>query len=142
LTPDQTATWLDKLAEELAAAVADVPHGNPRRRAVLTVAAKLRGGAAAVRGLAPNAPAAVPLADTVPVAVLRRLASLGRAMREAQRAYFLRRKNTPHVPADTEWKAARDAEGRFDAAVGDALNRECQPSLPGMGAGEGGDDRA
>lgn len=61
------------------------------------------------------------------------LARLGAVMRRAQRAYFEKRRRMPHVAHDAEWRAARDAEKRFDAAVIEALNSE-RPSLPGMEA--------
>lgn len=68
----------------------------------------------------------------VPLGELTALARLGIAMRKAQRAYFTKRKEMPHVSADTEWREARNAERRFDDACTDALARERQ-QLPGMG---------
>jgi len=65
---------------------------------------------------------------------IRELALLGAAMRKAQRAYFAKRRAMPHVPADAEWRAAREAERRFDSAIDEALND--RPALPGMEAEE------
>lgn len=76
-------------------------------------------------------------AELVRLSELLTLARLGVAMRKAQRAYFTRRKALPMDPATAEYRAARDAEQRFDAAAAAALNRQRQ-SLPGMGSEEVG----
>jgi len=73
----------------------------------------------------------------VPLGDLLGLAQLGAAMRKAQKAYFDHRKKFPGLSADTEYRAARAAEKRFDSALEDALSRDRQ-SLPGFGAEEGG----
>ncbi|MBY0395549.1 MAG: hypothetical protein K2X91_03645 [Thermoleophilia bacterium] len=57
------------------------------------------------------------------------LARLVRAMRRAQAAYFEARRGGRS--ADAEFRAARQYEGKVDAAVKRALAREVQ-SLPGM----------
>ncbi len=67
----------------------------------------------------------------VPLKELTDLARLGLAMMRAQRAYFDKRKATPHVPATSELHAAQRAEKTFKAAAETALNRE-RTSLPGM----------
>lgn len=67
----------------------------------------------------------------VPLRELTDLARLGLGMRKAQRAYFKKRRERPHASADVEYRLARDAELKFDAAVRDALNRERQ-TIPGM----------
>jgi len=59
------------------------------------------------------------------------LARLGAAMRRAQRALRVKRRAQPHVPAEAEYRAAREAEKRFDSAVSDALNSD-RVSLPGL----------
>ncbi|VTR95253.1 unnamed protein product [Gemmata massiliana] len=68
----------------------------------------------------------------VPLRELTDLARLGLRMRRAQKNFFQRRKEQPHIPANTELRLARDAEDAFDQAARDALNRE-QGTLPGMG---------
>lgn len=67
----------------------------------------------------------------VPLSDLVELARLVVAMRKAQQAFFDKRKATPHVPADAEWRAARDLERRVDSAAADALARSRQ-TLPGF----------
>lgn len=68
------------------------------------------------------------------LAGLTALARLGAAMRKAQRRYFEQKKLFPGVSPTAEYRAARDLERRFDAAVEDALNRDRQ-QLPGMEGG-------
>lgn len=72
-----------------------------------------------------------PTGATVPLADYLALATLGAAVRKAQRAYFTARKNNPHSSATVEYQAARALEKRFDSAVEDALARDRQV-LPGM----------
>jgi hypothetical protein len=133
LTPDTftAAGWLDARAEDLARAVADVPHGNTRRKAVLDVVGKLRARACAIRD-------AERAAAPSPVGELVALARLVASMRRAQRSYFERRKAMPHVSHAAELRLAQKAEDACEAAVRDALARH-QQTLPGMGSGEGGD---
>jgi len=76
------------------------------------------------------------MTDTTAQKAIRELALLGSAMRRAQRAYFAKRRAMPHVPADAELRAAREAERRFDSAIDEALND--RPSLPGMEADDTG----
>jgi hypothetical protein len=78
----------------------------------------------------------------VPLTELLELARLGHEMRRAQRLYWRRRRELPHAPADTELRAAKNAEDKFDAAVSSALARQRQ-TIPGMEAAgeEGGEPR-
>ncbi len=69
----------------------------------------------------------------MPLSDLLSLAQLGLVMRNAQRSYFAQRKRVPHSAAEIEYRAAREAEKRFDSAVSDTLSRERQ-TLPGMEA--------
>lgn len=78
-------------------------------------------------------------AKLVPLSDLVALAKLGKAMRDAQKEFFAKRRAAPHAPADTELANARDTERRFDKAVAAALKQEQQALkgeqlfLPGMG---------
>jgi hypothetical protein len=62
------------------------------------------------------------------------LARLGAAMRRAQRDFFERKRQQPHVAHTPEFEAVRSLERRFDAACREALAREQVP-LPGMEEG-------
>lgn len=84
--------------------------------------------AAAVAAAVDRAGEAVRL---VPLADLVALARLGLVMRKAQAAYFAARRAKPYSAADSELRAAKHAEDRFDAEARAVMRRE-QGELPGM----------
>lgn len=69
-----------------------------------------------------------PTVVLIPLGELLALARLGLLMRRTQREFFEARKRCPHGRSDAEFRAAKDAERRFDAALTAALARE-QPAL-------------